>query len=251
MSFTFGIVTDGKRDDDVNVMIDSIEREMTFDDYEILVIGPSKVTGRNVQVIYNLKDEFHPIRTNLGWITRKKNIIAQRAKGNYIVFLHDYIKLEDGWYAGWVKFLSEVSDFEIGVNYVYTLEGPRHSDWLLSPVDMWELFPEFGQNHPIKYNVQIPIDLHLQKFQYISGGYWVATKEFSLKNPQIEECGWGEYEDIFWAKQTRNSTTYQFNPYSSVKLLRPNKWQPKPFPNDLLVQVKNFDNWLNLNFKVE
>jgi ATP-dependent Clp protease ATP-binding subunit ClpA len=40
---------------------------------------------------------------------------------------------------------------------------------------MWELFPEFGQNHPIKYNVQIPIDLHLQKFQYISGGYWVAT----------------------------------------------------------------------------
>lgn len=247
MNFTFGIVTSGKDDVIVDKIIDSIEAEQ-METYEILVIGPSKVDRENCRVIYDEQTEMHPIRKNLGWITKKKNIIAQEAQYDYIVFMHDYIRLLSGWYNSWDMFLKGNGSFEIGVNFVYTYEGPRHADWMISPVDMWELFPRFHEIPEIRFNVQLPIHIkHLTKFQYISGGYWVATKKFSLDNPQLEQFGWGEYEDIEWARLVRGKTKYQFNASAGVQLLKPGKWQPKQLPDELLQAVENYNTWLEKN----
>lgn len=247
MNVTFGIITDGTCNDRIDSIIDSIE-EQKITNYEILIVGPAVSYRNNTRILFDVNTERHPERKHLGWITKKKNIIAQEAKYELIVFLHDYIKLLPGWYEGWRKFLDETPQFEIGVNYVYTLEGPRHADWVLSPYDMWELFPMLGARHDIRFDLQLPIDrTDLTKFQYISGGYWVATKKFSRNNPQLERCGWGESEDVMWAQQTRNKTTYKFNKYSEVKLMKPGKWQVQPFSEELLELLTCYNKWLDKN----
>lgn len=247
MNITFGIVTSGMKESNVNTIIRSIEQQH-IPTYEVLVVGPSQVKRKHTRVIHKPESEIHPIKTHLGWITRKKNIVAQEAAYDYIVFMHDYNVLDEGWYSGWCRFLEREGNFDIGVNYVFTKEGPRHVDWAVSPYDMWKLFPEFGINVQRRFDLQIPIQVkNLTKFQYISGGFWVATKEFSLKYPQIEEYGWGESEDVEWSKLIRGHTTFKFNPDASTRLIRDNKWAIQPFPERFLFQLMNYSDWLDEN----
>lgn len=248
MNVTFGIVTSGKSDELVNEIINGVEaQEIPLSSYEVLVIGPSKVERTNTRVIYEPHSENHPIRSERGWITRKKNLIATHAQMEWLVFLHDYVSIGEGWYSGWVRFLKENSEFELGVNYIYTLEGSRHSDWVLNPLDMWLIFPEF-RAQPNNWDVLLPVEENrLNAFQYLSGGFWVASRKFSLEHPQLEELGWGEYEDVRWCKSIRTKHKFLFNPYSHCKLLKPGKWEPKYFPMKYYEQLIQFNGWLDEN----
>jgi hypothetical protein len=48
-----------------------------------------------------------------GWITRKKNIITSLAQYENIVYMHDYIRLEEDWYKGQ---LESGNNFKIRMN---------------------------------------------------------------------------------------------------------------------------------------
>jgi predicted O-methyltransferase YrrM len=113
MDFTFGIVTDGK---DIQRIVDSI-RKQNIPKYEIIVVGKTDVKG----VIQIPFDETKPL-------TKKKNLIAQVAKYENIVFLHDYVELSPEWYEGFVKF---GNSFEVCVNKILTIDGRRFRDHVL------------------------------------------------------------------------------------------------------------------------
>ena len=69
MNFTFGIITTGNSDDNLNLIIDSIESQ-NISEYEIIIIGNSNVNRKNTFIIpfdETIKD---------AWITRKKNLIG-------------------------------------------------------------------------------------------------------------------------------------------------------------------------------
>lgn len=243
MDFTFGIITDGNCDARIEEIVSSIAAEQ-IPHYEVLVVGPSKLANtEHLEVIYWPEFEYLPTNPKLGWITKKKNIIAQEAEYDHIVFMHDYFILQPGWYTGWTKFFID-NEFDVATNYIFTPEGGRHSDWVLSPYDIWELYPESNGN----WNMLLPPDLsHLTRFMYISGGYWVSTREFARKYPQLEQYGWGESEDVYWSQQVRKHTKFQFNPHSSVKLMKNGKWQPGCVTNDQISILTNLDKWITKN----
>lgn len=208
MDFTFGIITNGNNDKDVDKIILSIEKQ-NIPNYEIIIVGNSKIIGKNIKVI--------PFNENIknGWITLKKNIITNEAKYENIVYLHDYIIFMDGWYEGQIK---SGNDFKIRMDKIIDINGLRYRDHCIWPHNNNEMDDLIGRDCLIPYDIT-----HLTKYQYISGAYWIAKKEVMLEFPLDENLSWGFGEDVTWSKIVRERFQFQMNINSTVKLIRDNK----------------------------
>ena len=92
----------------------------------------------------------------------------------------------------------------------------------------------------------IPYDIiHLSKYMYISGAYWVAKKDVMLEFPLDENLIWGQGEDVLWSKQIREKYEFNMNTNSSVKLIKPNN--DKVFVEtitDKIEVLKDFKLWI-------
>lgn len=215
MDFTFGIITDGRNEIFINTIIDSIEKQ-NIPNYEIIVVGGNNILRDNV--IHIPFDE--SIKSK--WITKKKNIITENSKYENIVYLHDYIYLEDGWYEGFLKF---GNDFDVCMNIIKNTDDSRFRDWTL-----WADLSSMNNiltTEEIKYLENnrmflLPYDMsHLTKYMYISGAYWVIKKQIMIETPLDEKLMWGESEDVEWSKIIREKYTFKMNLYSSVKFMKP------------------------------
>lgn len=212
MKFTFGICTAG--DIDVTELISNIV-SLQVPEYEILIIGGNvntdivyqgKIIGRHISFDETVKP---------AWITRKKNMLAQEAKYENLVLLHDYYRFVPGWYTGWNTFGNE---FDVAVNIVQNPDGSRFADWLLNPELYDRTFGFKSHKWLIPYNISCP------KIQYISGGYFLVKKDFLLQHPLDENRVWNECEDTEWCERIANHTTMKMNTNSIVKVTKP-KWR--------------------------
>jgi hypothetical protein len=250
MEITFGITTDGNNATYLEALVNSI-RIQKIPMYEIVIIG-----GQTPISLYKDKDvRWIPFDENQrpGHITRKKNIIVNTAYCPYICLMHDYLLLDDGWYEGLHKFNKGFgTTWNICQNKIVTLEGFRHSDWVVNP-DYMERFlvknPDalgalraLYPNDNVKYVVGLPYDVpnNFNKIQYISGAY-IFAESFVLKDyPLNETLTWGMSEDLEWSEMVNNFFQIDFNPHSIVKLQRPNKWAVKEIPYGILPQLAKF-----------
>lgn len=226
MKFTFGIITGGGQEEFINKIIDSIEAEQ-IPEYEIVIVG-SFLSARERTMIYLFPENIRPM-----WITKKKNLIAEVARYEILVLLHDYISLEKGWYEGFLKFQEEHPVWDVAMCKVKDITGQRHVDWLGLPSD-----PVYGY-------VNLPYDYHNPKGMYVPGFFFVVKRDFLRANPLDEKRLWGEAEDIEWSKrifggvdnslwirnilsipinvnvlEPKNPAQYYMNTYSSVIFLK-------------------------------
>jgi hypothetical protein len=205
MNFTFGIITGGNNDVMINEIIDSIEKE-NIPSYEIIIVGNSSVNRNNTKIISfdeNIKR---------AWITKKKNIITNEAKFDNIVYLHDYIKLNEDWYNGQLK---SGDDFKIRMDKIINNNGERFRDWCIWPHNNNKMDAFIGRDCLIPYDI-----IHLSKYMYISGSYWIAKKDVMLEFPLDENLAWGEGEDVLWSKQVRKKYEFNMNINSSVFIIK-------------------------------
>lgn len=227
MNFTFGIITNGNNDFFLTEVINSIIKEK-IPNYEIIVVGNTKLS-ENIQVV-NFDE-----KEKINWITKKKNIITNLAKYENIVYLHDYIKLVDGWYLG--QILSS-NDFQVRMDKMLNFNNVRYRDWCLWMDD--------GSKFVSNFNYLIPYEFtHLSKLMYISGAYWVAKKDFMLKNPLNENLCWGQSEDVEWSLRIRNKIDFKLNINSYVKLLKLKDRvfsEPNETEKEILKKIINYDN---------
>jgi len=156
-----------------------------------------------------------------GWITRKKNLITKNAKYENIVFLHDYIALEDDWYKGFIKF---GNDWDICMTKIKDIFGNRFRDWVT-----WD-HPKYGRRAYLDY------DDKTYKYNYISGSYWVAKKYVMEAEPLdesflalgVEVLSGGKVkeksdrvgEDVEWSLRIRKKYKYVMNKFSTVRHLK-------------------------------
>lgn len=210
MNFTFGIVTGGGNDNNVNTIVSSIE-SLKIPSYEILIVGNSKINRQNCKVI-----EFNE-NIKKGWITRKKNIITENASFENIVYLHDYISFDENWYSEFLKF---GNDFKVCTNKILNINGKRFRDWTLWPECLSKEFNFLKKSREFV----IPYDIkHLSKYMYISGAYWIAKKEVMLEFPLNEKLVWGQGEDVDWSNRIKEKYEFSVNENSIVKLLKNKK----------------------------
>lgn len=203
MEFSFGIITAGNPDR-IKEISDSVQAQIPLDKYEIIVVGGPPIDLPNV--VHIPFDESAKPK----WITRKKNLVTNRAKFENIVYMHDYIKIEPGWYSG---FLEYGNDFVLCMNKMLNPDGSRYRDWSLWAEDA------LGLNVP-RAEFLIPYEeTSFSKYMYFSGAYWVAKKKVMLEYPLDERLSWGEGEDVEWSKKIRGVYNFSMNSLSSVRLM--------------------------------
>lgn len=201
MDFTFGICVIESNKDYHQQIIDSI-KNLNIPSYEILFIGSSSCQNSNVRLI-----EFDE-NSNPGWITRKKNILAQESKYENLVLCHDYFVFEQDWYNG---FLKHGNDFSAIMNKIVDPDNERFVDWLVLHEDI--RLPNAEQLLPYDW-------IHCSNVQYLPGFYFVAKKDFMLQNPLSENLFWGQAEDVEWSRRVRQKINFSINPHSTVKMLK-------------------------------
>ena len=207
MKFTFGIITSGN-EVFINAIIDSIEKER-IPTYEIIIIGGPRIDRKHTISIPFIET------SKIGWITRKKNMITQLATYENVVYLHDYIKLNEGWYEGQ---LLAGNDFKVRMDMIVNYDGSRFRDWSIWPHNGNEMDVIIGRNCLIPYDMT-----NLSKYQYISGSYWVAKRDVMREFPLDENLTWGQGEDVLWSKQIREKYAFSMNSNSSVYIMKPGK----------------------------
>ena len=225
MEFTFGIITDGTNDNFINQIIQSIYNN-NIENYEIIIIGNSNISQ-------NDKIKVIPFNENIkkAWITKKKNIIAENAKFENIVLLHDYFILENDWYSGFIKW---GNNFDICVNRIKNFDGTRYIDYTIAR-DIMNNMPNYNNSCLLPYDFEN--NEISNEFIYISGAYYVIKKNIALKYKLNENLIWGQGEDYELALRLHEAKIiYKCNPFSTVKLLK-YKGLPDSFNKELPMEM--------------
>lgn len=177
--WTFGMLTTGQRLANVERFIDSIEQNVR-EPYEILIVSPVSIGAleyrRGVRVLpFDEHDE-------LGWITRKKNLICAAAKYSDILICHDRFWLAPDFaraFADW--------GFAYGLAAlrVRLPDGRRGVDWAVvsSQNQVW------SNGGLLDYRAY-------SQYAYNPGGATVLRKAFWRDFPWNENLFWNEHEDV-------------------------------------------------------
>ncbi len=209
-AFTFGIVTDGSPEAVLRLQtIAATIAQQSIPEYEILIIGncPGLSLPRTRVIPF---DETQRPR----WITRKKNLITQHARFEHVVYTHDYVQFEPGWYPGWREF----SGFHACMNPILNVDGSRYRDWSL----FYDASSQGARSYADvgRFENLIPYtETSLSKLMYFSGAYWVATRTLMKALPLDESLTWGEGEDVIWSHRYRARYDFSINPLSKVRLV--------------------------------
>jgi len=195
--------------DDVSKLkevVQSIESQ-NIDNYEILFIGDtdkdiSTISGESIAHIH-FDDSVKP-----RWITRKKNILAETAKYENLVMMHDYHVFDAGWYSAFSDF---TEDWEICSCQQLFVNGHRvPMDWSL-----WDK-PGAGRAWALDYD-----NWSETQYMYLAGAFFIAKKYVMLEEPLNEDLVWNEEEDVEWSYRVRDKYRMVCN---GSAIVRHNKW---------------------------
>lgn len=190
--WTFGMVTNGVRRDFIEKAIQSI-RDLKIPHYEIIVCG--FYNGKKAKDIRYIK---FIERDDRGWITRKKNIIAENARYVNLCIFHDRIVFNKDWYRGMKKY---GNNFEVLTCVQKLADGTRTGDW----VSINESFKTAN----VVYKIDELDYRDWNKFVYIGGMLTIIKKYIWEKVPWNETLYWGQGEDI---EYSHHLTEYGFLP---------------------------------------
>jgi hypothetical protein len=224
MDWTFGIITAGNEWKRISIICDTIRNNAEdnyYDNDQIVVVG-----GENIPVdMIERHGIVHiPFREDVkaGWITRKKNLIAQVAYHENICMLHDYVGLEKDWQKGFEEF---GDDWLTCITPIKNQDGERFRDWCVIYNDSWMNPPIDDQSPPgsipgrlLEYGTR-----GHERWQYYSGAYYCVKKEVALALPLDENRGWGQGEDVQWSRllyQKYGREVFNLNEHSPVRFLK-------------------------------
>ena len=182
-NFTFGLITNGAKPDNVRKFIDSIAAmKLSKHEHEILLCGPESLKKLLTKKDTSVKWVEEPAEfQKQGWITKKKNIIASRAKYENLVITHDRYYFPP-------NFVSNIRafglDFDVLVCRQTTPDGARVPDWVTigsswswsSPAVM-----EYGD---------------WSRNTYINGGIMIAKTAVLKKTGWCDLLFWNQAEDV-------------------------------------------------------
>lgn len=192
--FAFALITDGKKPGSVSTFVDSVlalPPPVTAESHEILICGPASVMtdlgARSSRVRWIPQPEQF---SDLGWITRKKNLLVEAATRENIVVAHDR-------YAIPADFITRVADFggdfDVMAPRQTSMTGQPLPDWVtLSDHLNWSTpgWLEFGDYHP---------------FGYVNGGVIIAKTERLKRTRWSELLFWGQAEDIDLSRRLQDA----------------------------------------------
>lgn len=190
---------------------DGWDRQPTRKFLKKLVNSIEQVPKKEIILIGNangdLGDVFIETDAN---ISCKINAGVKAAKYDKLVFMRDYHVLDEHWWYYWSK---NMNGWDLAMNVVLNADNNRFRD-----VCFWSN-PKYGRpwvqydkpfpdgkgwgGQPCLAPYDVPEDE--KKYLYISGAYWLSTKDFMSRFPLDERYGLGEAEDVEWASRWTQS----------------------------------------------
>jgi hypothetical protein len=226
-NWTFGIITENitltesgdickEQNQILYSAIQSIlDLNISSNKYELIIIGGNNlkkdIQKDNITILYfdeNIKR---------AWITKKKNIIFDRAQFENTIIIHDYVSFDKNWYNG---FLSFETDWDVCMCQIRNKDNIRWRDWLL----WWCGTAPYRLEHNGK---RLPANrLLYDDYQFVNNdmyinGTVIIGKTNYLKNNKFDEnrC-WGQGEDCEWSARCRPTWKYKMNVNSTLRLLK-------------------------------
>lgn len=204
--WTFGIITNGKRAEWVDLIIKSI-RKQKIPNYEIIICGTykTKMEKDTIFIPFNKKDD-------KGWITKKKNLIVKNAKYENICMLHDRMILDIDWYKGMKKWGNCFEN--LGCQQLY--EDIRVNDWVVS-----HYFIKSKENKKFSFESYLDYRDWYPNIWFL-GQLNIFKKSIITKNNLWwnENLYYGQREDYYFSqKLDKNGFIHRFNNFSKVKTL--------------------------------
>jgi hypothetical protein len=149
-SWTFGIISDGKRMDNIFKSIESIKKLEA--DIEIIVVGPQFPHIDVKNIIFE--------GDSLARIAEKKNILALAATGSNLCIMHDRYLIHEDFLKGWDSY---GYDFDFCGISQSTLQGSIYPSLVALPVknEKWQ--------SPVYWR-----DGHYADGNYVNGGLFVV-----------------------------------------------------------------------------
>ncbi len=180
--WTFGIITNGKRLEWLQEAIASI-RKQNISQSEIIICGayPSPREANVIYIPFNQRDD-------LGWTTKKKNLIVQRASYENLCIIHDRFRLVDDWF-------EKIKKWGNSFEFLWMPSSPVGEDIDGRMVSFFQVgslaIPYTLRNNDWSYNI-------------FSGSIIVTKKTIYQKVLQNESAYWGcnnnsVAEDLFFS----------------------------------------------------
>lgn len=243
MSYTFGIITAGDHDPYIETAVAQI-RKQQIPTYEIIIVGQTSVRGPD---ILNLPfDE----TVKKGWITRKKNMIANAAKHEILVLMHDYVSIADDWYEGFQKF---GTDFDMCIHPIEMKDGRRFRD-----LTFFHCFNHIPFNLKCLIPYDYPLSEKLSKLLYVSGTFYIIKRDIALQLPLDESLVHDMGEDVMFSiLSVINGFSIKFNPYSKATLLKEKEFPSSEFVETKMLQwleertVEEISEFVHINLKLQ
>lgn len=176
---TVGILTLGERPEELRRLLESVHKYCPFD-HEVIIVSPRDVDtspydGPLQRIHFQERDD-------VGWITRKKNLICERASHTDIVICHDRFELTKGFFE---SFHTWGHAYGIAGPKVRLPDGRRALDWgiVRGPNHSWS---DGGLLEYRDYSAHA----------YVPGGITMIRKPFWKVFPWAEDLFWNEHEDV-------------------------------------------------------
>lgn len=198
--WTIGIITNGERDDWMEEIISSIKK-LNIPKFEIIVCGKYKERSEK-NFIYIPFNE----RAERGWITKKKNLICERASYENVCIIHDRLVFDKNWFRGMMKYGNA---FELlGCVQRDRETGGQAGDWLTHGGELNARYKISRLNYEDwDYNI------------YLSGQLTIFKRSIWKEVLWDETRYWGE-EDVDLSFRARDlGYIIRFNPYSRLNAI--------------------------------
>lgn len=197
--WSFGIITDGKKDSQVDKIINSIYR-LKIPKFEILICGNYKGTHIKKVKIINFKTH-----SDKGWITEKKNQLIHNSKYENCCVVHDRVIFDKNWHKGMKRWGNNFEHLGCKQSYL----NYRTNDWLINE-----------RYNDIYFGFATLIDYKDWDEDVFLGGQMHLVKKSIIKNHWNNFLYWNEIEDYEITKRLNlNGFITRFNPFSKVEVL--------------------------------
>ncbi|MDA9287272.1 hypothetical protein N9P72_00060 [Amylibacter sp.] len=186
--WSFGIISDGRKNDKVTALISSIINQK-IPNFEVIICGLYSIPNEFLDTDIVVLDDIILEEDLRAPTPAKKNKIVKKAKYNNLCILHDRFILPNNWYS---NFESHGNYFDALCMPTIDLHGNRFRvDWMSFNYPITQLKK---QNRSLKYSEWTPEVI-------IQGGILVAKRDLILKFMFDERLHWEELEDMQLSKQ--------------------------------------------------
>jgi hypothetical protein len=184
VGFSFGIITNGKRNEKLARLIETIRMQnVTPDQYEILLAGC-------VDEIPECADlRLFPMEQAAaeGRLGAMRNVLAKTASFNKFVCLDDDFLLHPGW----AEAVMEIDgDFDLATGIILNPDLSRYCDWV-SLIENYTFLRAYHET--------------FDKCQYMTGGYGIYKDYVFLDHYWDDHLGFYQGEDVSFSKRLFNS----------------------------------------------